>query len=183
MNAAKNLASTHSVGGILWAYGFFGFFHLAGEPRTASIFPVANALLLCWQMLQANQWQQLSPSGTVPDARQRLDAVWSSSVDGMYIFGGEVSHLLSQCALSCVAIPDLIVEDLWLRWRHRYERPALLWPAGQKELSLGGHFGVAVWRVFWTIPSRGGPSGWFPCMDLYSEGSSNTPFSLTTWRY
>ncbi|CAE6958812.1 Lztr1 [Symbiodinium natans] len=37
---------------------------------------------------QANRWQQLSPSGFAPAAREGHTAVWSPSDDGLYIFGG-----------------------------------------------------------------------------------------------
>ena len=38
--------------------------------------------------MKANRWQQLSPSGFAPAAREGHTAVWSPSDDGLYIFGG-----------------------------------------------------------------------------------------------
>ncbi|CAE7841464.1 gefF, partial [Symbiodinium necroappetens] len=37
---------------------------------------------------QANSWEQLSPSGTVPSSRNSHTAVWSSAANGFYVFGG-----------------------------------------------------------------------------------------------
>ena len=37
---------------------------------------------------QGNAWQQISPSGSAPAARQNHAAAWSDAADGMYVFGG-----------------------------------------------------------------------------------------------
>ena len=37
---------------------------------------------------QADDWQALSPTGSIPSARWTHAAVWSDVADGFYIFGG-----------------------------------------------------------------------------------------------
>ena len=44
-------------------------------------------------------WQQLSPGGSIPLARNGHSAVWSPTADGMYIYGGWNPDLYSSCAL------------------------------------------------------------------------------------
>ena len=41
--------------------------------------------------LQADRWEELSPSGSAPSARNYPTAVWSPSDDAMYVFGGSTS--------------------------------------------------------------------------------------------
>ena len=65
-------------------------------------------------VFQADEWQQLSPSGSAA-ARDSHSAVWSPAADGMYIFGGnsyshhlrssdiEV-HLMDPFPLSCYLV-------------------------------------------------------------------------------
>ena len=38
--------------------------------------------------LQGNSWQQITPSGSPPTARYEHVGAWSTSADGLYIFGG-----------------------------------------------------------------------------------------------
>lgn len=64
----------------VWSDGLFvhgGLPGLAGEPD----------LGLHFYDRQADEWQQLSPSGSAA-ARDSHSAVWSPAADGMYIFGG-----------------------------------------------------------------------------------------------
>jgi len=37
---------------------------------------------------QANEWEALSPGGSIPSARREHTAVWSDTADGFYVFGG-----------------------------------------------------------------------------------------------
>ncbi len=40
---------------------------------------------------QANTWEALNPTGSIPSARSHHTAVWSDMADGFFIFGGEDS--------------------------------------------------------------------------------------------
>ena len=40
--------------------------------------------------MQGNAWQQISPSGTLPNTRYHHAAAWSEAAGEMYIFGGEL---------------------------------------------------------------------------------------------
>ena len=37
---------------------------------------------------QANEWEALSPGGSIPPARWDPTVVWSDTADGFYVFGG-----------------------------------------------------------------------------------------------
>ena len=37
---------------------------------------------------EANSWEALSPTGSIPSARHAHTAVWSDTADGFFIFGG-----------------------------------------------------------------------------------------------
>ena len=43
---------------------------------------------------QANAWEALSPTGSIPSARHAYMTVWSDVADGFYVFGG---HDGSRC--------------------------------------------------------------------------------------
>ena len=64
--------------------------------------------------LQANRWQQLSPGGTAPTARNQHTAVWSPAADGMYVFGG---HGGSRVLSAVVALHGLTELNPMVRWK------------------------------------------------------------------
>ena len=37
---------------------------------------------------EANSWEALSPTGSIPSVRSEHTAVWSDTADGFFIFGG-----------------------------------------------------------------------------------------------
>eukprot|EP00434_Breviolum_minutum_P026014 symbB.v1.2.022994.t2/scaffold2041.1/size91352/4 len=43
-----------------------------------------------WRLIaaQANTWEALSPTGSIPSARDLHTAMWSDTADGFYVFGG-----------------------------------------------------------------------------------------------
>lgn len=46
--------------------------------------------------MQANSWQQLSPTGTLLGRRTKVQAVWSPTLDGIYVHGGATSSQEAQ---------------------------------------------------------------------------------------
>eukprot|EP00434_Breviolum_minutum_P002503 symbB.v1.2.002214.t1/scaffold119.1/size318073/12 len=77
---------------------------------------------------EANTWEALSPTGSIPSAHQKHSAVWSDMVDGCFIFGGWDG--------------DSRLNDLYL-----YRREANMWetfsPTGSIPSARDGH--TAVW--------------------------------------
>ena len=55
--------------------------------------------------LSANSWQQLSPNGSAPSARQHHQMAWSDASDGFYVFGGLLSGSGAQILVHSEELP------------------------------------------------------------------------------
>ncbi|CAE7644690.1 tea1, partial [Symbiodinium necroappetens] len=138
----------------VWSPAANGFYVFGGQggPGPESTSRAARqqaAMLHCGvrrETTEANSWEQLSPSGTAPDARRVHTAVWSPAADGFYVFGGYHGCLCGN------------VNDLWY-----YGREANIWaelsPSGTAPSARFGH--TAVWSPaangFYVFGGQDGP--------------------------
>ena len=64
---------------------------------------------------QTQNWQNIFPGGTLPEARSTHTAVWSPEVNGMFVFGGFGTSALNDLhfygALGAASTPSAVVGD------------------------------------------------------------------------
>ncbi|CAE7513568.1 unnamed protein product [Symbiodinium necroappetens] len=72
------------VDGGVWSPAANGFYVFGGEGAGSS-----NLNDLWFYGREVNSWEQLSPSGTAPPAREHHTVVWSPAANGFYVFGGD----------------------------------------------------------------------------------------------
>ena len=66
---------------------------------------------------EANSWEALSPTGSIPSVRHSHTAVWSDMADGFFIFGGHGgSRCLSGATLGkcCESVSTVKLQQLRL---------------------------------------------------------------------
>ena len=113
-----SIPSTQYLHAAVWSDVADGFYIFEGSTIGAFL----NNVYLYYH--KANQWEALSPNGSIPSGRHLHTVVWSDVADGFYLFGG--NHL----------------NDLYLyhRWANEWEA---LSPSGSIPSGRGGH--TAVW--------------------------------------
>ena len=86
--------------------GSFCFKHSSAKTLQVLLVLPASQLHATPRGFQANEWEALSPGGSIPSVRDYHTAVWSDVADGFYVFGGyDGSRCLSGAALGncCVS--------------------------------------------------------------------------------
>eukprot|EP00438_Fugacium_kawagutii_P021176 Skav201573 [mRNA] locus=scaffold152:113362:114210:+ [translate_table: standard] len=80
-------------------------------------------------LAETNEWQELSPNGTAPQARSHHSAVWIDVLNGMVIFGGEFCPDLLSTTSTCEQFNDL---NLYLPESNQWQE---LQPSGSIPLA------------------------------------------------
>ena len=117
-----------------------------------------HILLFCLILFQANEWVQVSPTGTAPTARAYQSGAWDSTNRRLWVFGGYDGPLLSgvdHLHFLATCPWNLIQQGKCFKKRgaanlndlHYYDVQALL-------LVSGWRLGLECWDVVTRDPSR-----------------------------